>query len=340
MSDPEQLQRELADAWGRYHALRNRKAVRAALAVTRVTERVRRRRPPAPAQPPPAPEPPVAEPAVAHPWPLGHFYSPVPDTVTLAEPAETARTWPEEAPELPGIDWRAEEQLRLAAELPAALEFPEEPTGDPARYHKSNGLFSSLDAWALQAMLRQLRPRRLIEIGSGWSSLVTAQVNREFLDGALDVTCIEPYVPGFLERGVDGIARIVPERVQDVPVEAFLALAAGDVLFIDSSHVVKTGSDARFLYHEVLPRLRDGVVVHVHDVFLPWDYPREWVLAGRGWNEQYVLQSLLQFNGAFEVLLAVHWLTRAHPEALVARGFSAGEVATAGAGSFWMRRRG
>ena len=184
-----------------------------------------------------------------------------------------------------------------------------------------------------------LEPTRVIEVGSGWSSLVTARVNRELRGGGIDVTCIEPYVPEFLAAGVDGITRVLPTRVQDVPVDRFLELGAHDVLFIDSSHVVKTGSDARYLYHEILPRLRAGVVVHVHDIFLPADYPEEWVLSGRGWNEQYVLQSFLAFNSAFEVLLSLAWLARTHPEALEPAGFPAERLRTVGGGSFWMRRR-
>ncbi len=152
------------------------------------------------------------------------------------------------------------------------------------------------------------------------------------------MTCIEPYPPDFLAGGVDGIGEVLPVRVQDVPLERFTALEAGDVLFIDSSHVVKTGSDARFLYHEVLPRLRPGVVVHVHDIFLPRDYPEDWVLSGRGWNEQYVLQSFLAHNAAFEVLLGMAWAIRARPELLAPAGFTPASARRAGAGSFWMRR--
>jgi predicted O-methyltransferase YrrM len=338
------LEADLQSAWGRYESLRRRKAVRAALAVADLRNRVLRRRPapapPAPAPPapaPPAPEPP--EPQVAHPWPLGHFYSPVPDTLGLAEPSERARVWPVSAPALPGIDWRPDAQLALVRDTLAAQErirFPD-ASDDPAQYHTGSPQFSAVDAWALQAMLRHVRPRRLVEIGCGWSSLVTAQVNREYLDGRLDVTCIEPYPPEFLHAGIEGIGRVLVRRVQDAPLEIFEQLGAGDVLFIDSSHVVKTGSDARFLYHEVLPRLAPGVVVHAHDIFLPRDYPEDWVFAGRGWNEQYVLQSFLQFNAAFEVLLGLAWLRVEHPDVLEAAGLTRAEQA-GGAGSFWMRR--
>ncbi len=351
------LERELerargdeAAAWGRYNALRRRKVVRAALALANARRRAggllkrssAARAPAVEVNEAAAPATPAPDEGVAHPWPLGHFYSPVPDTVALGREPDRSRVWAAGTPELPGIDWNADAQLRLVREQLASqepLRFAARATGDPTEYHESNELFSPLDAWALQAMLRHLEPARMIEVGSGWSSLVTARVNRELRGGDMDVTCIEPFVPDFLAGGVDGITRVLPTRVQDVPVERFLELEAGDVLFIDSSHVVKTGSDARYLYHEVLPRLRAGVVVHAHDIFLPAEYPEQWVLSGRGWNEQYILQSFLAFNSAFEVLLAMAWLASTHPDTLEAAGFSAARVRAVGAGSFWMRRR-
>ena len=139
-------------------------------------------------------------------------------------------------------------------------------------------MYSRLDAWVLQAMLRHFRPRRVIETGCGWSSLVTARVNREYFDGAIDFTCVEPYPPEFLGDGIDGISRVDrPPRCRRCRSRPFLELGDGDVLFIDTSHVAKTGGDVVFLYQEVLPRLAPGVVVRIHDIFLPWDYPEEWV---------------------------------------------------------------
>ena len=276
---------------------------------------------------------------VAHCWPLGHFYSPVPDTVRLAREPTRSRVWPAVSPQLPGIDWREEQQVALLRELAAQpqIELPSASAGDPTTYHTDNPMLGLQDAWMLQAMLRHFRPRRLIEIGGGWSSLLTARVNREHLDGGLDFTCVEPYPSDFLTDELPGLARLLVMPVEDVPLDRFLALEAGDVLFIDSSHVIKTGNDVRFLYHEVLPRLASGVVVHVHDVFLPDDYPEDWVMVGRGWNEQYLLQSFLEFNSAFEVLAANCWLARSHHE--IVRESIPGYIdARQGGGSFWMRR--
>ncbi|MGH2945592.1 MAG: class I SAM-dependent methyltransferase [Solirubrobacteraceae bacterium] len=289
--------------------------------------RGRGRRQPNPPQP--ALEPPAqAQAGVAHVWELGHFYSPVPDTRELAREPGRSRVWPEHPRETPGLDWRGEEQLRL---LHALAEQP-----PLAGHHRPNPNFSALDAWVLQGMLRHLGPRRVVEVGCGFSSLVTAHVNRECFGGAVDVTCIEPYPPDFLTGGVDGIGRLIPSPVQDVPLETFAALEARDVLFIDTSHVIKTGNDVQFLYQEVVPRLRAGVLVHIHDIFLPREYPPDWVLGGRAWNEQYLVESFLAFNGAFEVMLGVGWLCTFHRDAVAD---AAGDAEPGGGGSLWIRRR-
>jgi Methyltransferase domain len=277
---------------------------------------------------PAAPQPPAQPPdAVAHVWDLGHFYSPVPDTRELAREPARSRVWPGQPRETPGLEWRGEEQLRLLRSLAEQPPLP--------GHHRPNPNFSALDAWFLQGVLRHLRPARVIEVGCGYSSLVTAHVNRECFGGGVDVTCIEPYPPDFLTEGVAGIARVIPTPVQDVPLDAFAALEAGDVLFIDTSHVIKTGNDVKFLYHEVVPRLQPGVAVHIHDIFLPFDYPPDWVLGGRAWNEQYLVESFLAFNPEFEVMLGVGWLCAFHREAVAD---AAGDAALGGGGSLWIRR--
>jgi hypothetical protein len=140
----------------------------------------------------------------------------------------------------------------------------EEPTGGPPRFYESNGQYGGFDSRVLFVLLRKLRPKRMIEIGSGFSSLLTADVNRRFLGGALEFTCIEPY----------------PR---------------------------KTGSDVNYLYFEVLPRLAPGVVIHIHDIFLPQDYPKQWILEGRSWNEQYIVRALLIHSKGFEVLFSTRY---------------------------------
>ena len=178
----------------------------------------------------------------------------------------------------------------------------------------------------------------MVEIGSGFSSLVTARVNREFLDRSMRFSCIEPYPRGFLQAGVPGISELRVEVVQQTPLEVFKALGEGDVVFVDTSHVVKTGGDVAWIYGEILPRLRSGVVVHVHDAFIPGDYPEEWVLEGWGWNEVYLIKAFLTFSSGFEVLFGVQWMLQNEPE-LLDRAFPRlSRHRDRGGGALWLRR--
>lgn len=258
-------------------------------------------------------------------WPIKlwcmptHYYSPIPDTSRLAQPAERARVWPEEPHAMPGIDWRGAAQVQLCSEVfeeQEAMQFPAQASAGRPEYTRDSPRYPAIDAWVLQAMMRHLEPARVIEIGAGYSSLVTARVNREFLGARVDFTAIDPYPLDFLESGVPGLTRLRKEQVQDTPFEVFEQLGPNDVLFIDTSHVVKTGGDVPWIYNQVLPRLRPGVVVHLHDSFLPWDYPEHWVFEGKGWNEPYLMQSFLVWNSAFEVLFGTYWMIRRHWDVL------------------------
>ena len=160
------------------------------------------------------------------------------------------------------------------------------------------------------------------------------------LGGELEFTCIEPYPRQFLKDGVDGISGLTIAQVQDVPLDLYSELGDRDVLFIDTSHTVKTGGDVTWLFNEVLPRLRPGVHVHVHDVFFPRDYPQKWVFEGWNWNEQYLVQSFLQFNSGFEVVLGAQWMARRLREAMLEAfpGMSDPRHARLLGTSLWLRR--
>ncbi|HEX7134469.1 MAG TPA: class I SAM-dependent methyltransferase [Iamia sp.] len=247
-------------------------------------------------------------------FPPGNFYSPVPPAAELLDGTERDRIWPAEVADPPGLDVREDAQLKLLARL-GVHRWPMS-IGPKPRYDPGNDQFPLQDAALLRALLLELRPRRMVEVGCGWSTTVTA---RAIADGRFDteLTCIEPYPRDFL-ASIDQIAALRVERVEHTPRVVFDALEAGDVLFIDSSHVAKTGSDVVHLVLDVLPRLADGVVVHVHDVFWPDDYPQGWVRAGFGWNEQYLLQAYLAGNTGTHVLALNHWLARRHPDAVEA----------------------
>ena len=271
-------------------------------------------------------------------FPSGHFYSPVIDVDELR--GRRHELWPEETGEPAGIDLNLEGQRALLEKLrDLAREYPfptaeQAPDLPPERFRDGNGFFENLDSRMLYCMLRHLSPRRLVEVGSGHSSLLSAEVNRGLLGSSIEITCIEPHPSEVLKAGLPGIHALIPEPVQAVGLDPFLRLEDGDVLFIDSSHVSKTGSDVNFLYLEVIPRLATGVVIHVHDIFLPEEYPEAWVLGeGRSWNEQYLLKALLMFPTAFEVLFGCHCAACFFPDQ-VADLFGG----SFDGGSFWMRK--
>lgn len=275
-------------------------------------------------------------------FPPGHYYSAMYDARELVLEPTRSRIWPAQPYDQPGIDWNPAGQRTFLLDVLARQErLALRPDGDPDddEYYASNSQFPPLDAWILEGVLRHLRPRCTIEVGCGFSSLVTAAVNRDHLGGTMTFTCIEPYPRGFLQRGVAGITELVVQKVEDVPLARFDALGAGDVLFIDTSHTVRTGGDVVWLFGRVLPRLRAGVHVHIHDVFLPGDYPEPWVREGWGWNENYLVEAFLQFNAAFDVVLGAQWALQ-HARAEVDRAFPGfAQYAAGGGGSLWIRRR-
>ena len=252
--------------------------------------------------------------------PPGHFYSPV---VSVAEvDADAQRIWPQPAPhELPGIDLRLDDQVEMLHTL--AKYHDELPAYGPLpiagfRFRTENRMYGLADAGLLYAYMRHRQPRRIIEVGSGFSSAVMLDTAEHFLDDPPALTFIEPYpdrLHSVLRRGDRERVDIVARRVQDVDLDRFEELTASDILVIDSSHVVKTGSDVNHLYFEVLPRLAPGVLVHVHDIGFPFEYPRSWVIEGRSWNESYLLRALLMFNDEFRIDLWNGSLRALRPDA-------------------------
>ena len=261
--------------------------------------------------------------AVTHPpWVTpGHFYSPI----SSAADVERALHWPAD---FPGIQLREKRQLALAAELISLFD------GVPERrYRAGNGMYDLGDASIYQAILRHATPARVVEVGSGFSTAKLLDTADEFLPH-LTVTCIEPHPARLLGLLLPGDAiDLVDAPVQDVPIEVFTALESGDVLFIDSTHVVKAGSDVVWLFSRVLPRLASGVLVHIHDIAWPFEYPAAWLREGRNWNEAYLLQAFLCHNDAWRIEFFSSWVWHEHLD-LVPGGLLAEQP-----GSIWLRRR-
>jgi hypothetical protein len=271
--------------------------------------------------------------------PPGHFYSPIPNLRELEKQADTL--WPVEPPaQLPGVDLRADDQLATfsqVAKLARSFEIHEHPT-EPWRYYSDNVAYGIGDALTLHGMLRMIRPRRMIEIGSGHSSAMTLDTVEHYLGGQTELTFIEPYpelLESLLRKGDRARLTIMPTPLQQVPLDTFRELKSGDVLFIDSTHVLKTGSDVAWLYANVLPVLNDGVWIHIHDMFYPFEYPKDWVLEGRAWSEAYLVRAFLAFNTDFQIALFNHWLATFHPDR-IANELPAMLGNTGGA--LWLRR--
>jgi hypothetical protein len=263
-----------------------------------------------------------------------HFYQPIPDTRSLPE---TLWTQPSE---LVGIDMNEATQLDLLRRhFPKFRaeygQFAAEPSGEENRFHLGNQLFDGVDALVAYCMVRHFQPRLIIEVGSGFSSLVLGDAVAKNTGSSL--ICIEPFPREFLRKRFPGLQSLMEQKVQDIELDFFSQLDSGDILFIDSSHTVKIGGDVNYLFLEVLPRLKPGVIVHVHDIFLPFEYRRDWVLDEfRFWTEQYLLQAFLTFNSEFEVLMANNYLNHYHEEELKV---AFPDLSSWGGGSFWMRRK-
>jgi predicted O-methyltransferase YrrM len=278
--------------------------------------------------------------------PPGHYYSPIPSKADVERWAETK--WQTQPDDLTGVDLNEVRQLRMLetlGPLTRALTFADDVGGE-TRYWWDNDGFSPGDATALAAMLMHYQPRRVVEVGAGYSTAVMLDVAERHLLRRPEIVCIDPE-PGRLRsslRGNETGLTIHEDIVQNMPLELFTTLEAGDILFIDSSHVLKLGSDVSLLFLEVLPRLAPGVVVHIHDIATSFEYPPAWYEEGRAWNEAPALRAFLAFNRAYEVLYFCDYMNRFHREAVARhmplalrqpKGTPEGNTSV----SFWMIRR-
>jgi hypothetical protein len=272
-------------------------------------------------------------------FPPGHFYSPATSRQEIAR--DRGRIF---APrELLAIDLRDREQLVLLQRL--SRFFDTIPFADartpPYRYFYANGSYGYGDAVVYWAMLNLLRPNRIVEIGSGYSSAMALDAI-DVLGLPTACTFIDPY-PEVAQKATAPLApphRILPQRIQDIDVDEIASLGTNDLLFIDSSHVLKAGSDVHFELTELLPRLRPGVLVHFHDAFSNFEYPEPWVAKqNRGWNELYALHAFLLFNSAFHIEYFNHHLARKYPDEIRSMLPScADRILLNPGGGLWLRR--
>ncbi len=249
----------------------------------------------------------------------GDYSSPLPDYKEIL--ARSQVLFEQDTAGCPGIDLREEAQLKLLERFSyyyGDVPFPTHPQ-ETTRYYYENDWFGYADAITLYSVLRHYKPQRIIEIGSGYSSAAMLDVNDLFLENKVHFTFIEPdpeRLYNLLRREDKNKHTILQNQVQDVPLEVFRALTANDILFVDSSHVVKVGSDVAHILFDILPELNAGVIIHFHDIFWPFEYPREWMLLGIAYNEAYFLRSFLQYNDAFEIMFFSSFIAKRHADVL------------------------
>ena len=249
-----------------------------------------------------------------------HFYLPIPDDTDKLD-----QFWNVQSA-MVGVDPNVPLALEVMEEICTQyLEefrktFPVEGPLDPPGFYLINGGYMAVDAHVYYCLIRHFKPRRIIEIGNGNSTLLAITAcdkNAEQCGWRASVCSIDPYPWQLFKDGYTGLDEVMQKRVQDVPVSFFEELQSGDMLFIDSSHVIRSGNDVHYEFLEILPRLKPGVFVHVHDISLPRPYPKVYFDNRLYWNEQYLLQAFLAFNHRFEVVWPGNYMMIHYPERML-----------------------
>ncbi len=235
-------------------------------------------------------------------FPSGHFYSPVVNTTELLD--DLQRVYSDRS--LSSVDLNAEVQIDTFEAISKFFEFLPftDEKSDRFRYRYDNTSYGFGDACIYWGIIGHFRPQHIVEVGSGFTSALVLDAIESF---RLSTSCtfIDPY-PALalaLLGTIDPKHLVIESRVQDIDLNLISRLGTNDILFIDSSHIVKTGSDVHFELTEMLPRLNSGTIIHFHDVFYPFEYPQKWTLNdNKSWNELYYLHTFLMYNGAFEII--------------------------------------
>jgi hypothetical protein len=240
---------------------------------------------------------------------VDHYYQP------LINPGKHLKKSLRDDRLLPGMDFNVKEQLQLLTQFnynEELLQFPLEKDENVISFHHDNGNFGFGDAEYLYNMVRHLKPKRIIEVGSGFSTSMTVSACRKNKQDdplcGCNVVCIEPYEAPWLEQlGIE----ILRSKLEDVDRSVFKMLEANDILFIDSSHIIRPQGDVLMEYLEILPQLNAGVVIQIHDIFSPKDYPDRWIFGKqhRLWNEQYLLEAFLYYNKQFRIIGSLNYLS-------------------------------
>jgi hypothetical protein len=246
---------------------------------------------------------------------------------------------------MPGIDFRPKQQVaflkKLGKQFGNECNWPAKHS-NAVNFHTENGSFSFGCAASTHTMIRYFKPRRFIEIGSGNSSIIIQSALKMNRNQAGEMySIIDPFPGEFVRNQHPEHCELIQKPAEDVALDFFTSLKKNDILFIDSSHVVRTGGEVNYLFLEILPRLNAGVIVHIHDIPMPWEYPKVYAMEKRFfWTESYLLQSFLCFNSDYEILLAMRYLM-AEEKKTFREAFSSYDPSMhlTDSGSFWIRRK-
>ncbi len=244
-------------------------------------------------------------------YPAGHYYSPIPNINDIILNINSKKFY---TMDLADIEMNSDQQISLLKEYQKyynELQFPENPDVK-YRYYYNQKWFCYADAIFLYSFLRKHIPRKIIEVGSGFSSAVILDTIEKYFSNKTEIIFIEPNNERLLKifrKNDRDMIRLIEKNLQDVPIKIFKTLEEGDLLFIDSSHVIKYKNDLYRLFFEILPILPKGIFVHFHDIFFPFEYPSEWILQGRYWNEIYFLRAFLAYNNTWKINFFNHYIS-------------------------------
>ena len=253
----------------------------------------------------------------------GYYLLPKRYDVPIPDESDLTDGFYERCSGLVGVDMNDREALGLLENVfPRYMEefrslIPTHQTDSSKQFYLLNGAYMAIDAHVYYAFIRHFNPKKIIEIGAGYSTLLAAVAGKQNLKEkgyAPRLIAVDPYPNQWLREGFEGLSELIESKVQDLPLDLFASLESGDILFIDSSHILRSGGDVQMEYLEILPRLCSGVLVHIHDVSLPKAYPRIYFETQHYWNEQYLLQSFLAFSSRFKVIWPGNYMMIRYPE--------------------------
>ncbi len=245
----------------------------------------------------------------------GHYYHPIPSEADVKSISNT----PDKNVSLDGVELNKVQQIHLLEKLVVYYkDFPfKKSASKKFRYYLNNNYFTNSDVIFLTAIMRYFQPKKIIEIGSGFSSAAMLDINDLYFNQSIDFTFIEPHpeerLHQLVKKDISNIS-ILNKKVQTVDIQLFKTLSKNDILFVDSSHILKYGSDVAYILFKILPNLQSGTLIHFHDIFYPFEYPKDWLVHGRYFNEAYALHSFLMYNIQFEIILFPSYLEQVHAE--------------------------